>query len=241
MIKTEVKIFAREPMAVFWGLVFPSLLLLVLGLAFPGAQDPSPDLGGARLVDLYTPIVLGLALITLGVNTLPMVLSLYRERGILRRLATTPVSPSRMVVSQLAVHGVIAVLSSMAAIALGWIVFDVAFPDNLAGLVVAFVMGTLALFAIGLFIGAIAPTASSGQGIAMGAYFPLLFFAGVYFPREVMPEGLLAVSDFTPSGALVEAFADVWAGGMPSLASIGVMAAYAVIFGLAAILLFRWE
>ena len=53
LTRIESKVFLREPLAVFWGLVFPSLLLLVLGLVFPGAQEFSDDLGGVRLVDLY--------------------------------------------------------------------------------------------------------------------------------------------------------------------------------------------
>lgn len=241
MIRTETKIFAREPMAVFWGLVFPSVLLVVLGLVLPGAREPSPDLGGLRVVDLYTPIVLGFALITLGISTLPTILATYRERGVLKRLATTPVAPSRMVVSQLAVHLLVAVISGFAALVVAWAVFDVPFPQNPWAFVLTFLLGAASLFGIGLVIGAVAPSAASGQGIGMAAYFPLLFFAGVYFPREVMPEGLARVSDFTPSGALVQALTDSFAGRIPAVSSLAIMAAFAAVFGFLAVRLFRWE
>lgn len=241
MIKIETKTFAREPMAMFWGLVFPALLLLVLGLVFPGAREPSPDLGGARLVDLYTPVVLALALITLGLSTLPTILATYRERGVLRRLATTPVHPARMVVSQLALHLMVAVVSTILALVLAVAVFDVALPQNLLGFLVVFLLGTASLFGLGLLIGAVAPTAASGQGIGMAVYFPLLFFAGVYFPREVMPDNLVRISDLTPSGALVQALTDSFAGRVPTASSLLVMAVFAAIFGFAAVRLFRWE
>ena len=87
---TEARVFAREPAGVFWGLVFPAVLLIVLGFAFPGAREPSDDLGGFRLVDLYSPIVLTLGLVTLAFATLPVILATYRERGVLRRISTTP-------------------------------------------------------------------------------------------------------------------------------------------------------
>lgn len=241
MIKTETRIFAREPLAVFWGLVFPSVLLVVLGMVFPGAQEPSPDLGGARLVDLYAPIVIGLGLATLGVSTLPSILATYRERGVLRRLATTPVKPARMVVSQLIVHGGVAVVATALALTLGRVVFAIALPENMLGFVVVLVFGIAGLFAVGLLIGAVAPTASSAQGIGMAVYFPLLFFAGVYLPMSVMPEGVQRVSELTPSGAAVQALTDTWAGLAPSISSLAVMAAYAAVLGAAAVHWYRWE
>jgi ABC-2 type transport system permease protein len=97
------------------------------------------------------------------------------------------------------------------------------------------------MLAIGLLIGAVAPTVSSGQAIGMAVYFPMLFFAGVYFPRGAMSEGLRAVSDLTPSGAAVQALTDTWSGVAISTSSLIVMAAYAIGAGVLAALVFRWE
>jgi len=241
MIKTETRIFAREPMAIFWPLVFPALLLVVRGFVLPGAREPSPDLGGARLVDLYTPVVLAFALITLGTSTLPVILATYRERGVLRRLSTTPVHPRRMVVSQLVVHLLVGTAGTVLALVAASTVFGVALPGSVLGFALAFALGAAAHFAIGVLLGAVAPTVSVSQGIGMALYFPLLFFAGVYFPRQVMPEALARISDLTPSGAVVQAFSDSFAGVIPTTSSLLVMAAYAVAFGAAAIRLFRWE
>ena len=36
LTRVEAKLFARDPIALFFGLVFPGLMLLVLGLFFPG-------------------------------------------------------------------------------------------------------------------------------------------------------------------------------------------------------------
>jgi len=241
LTKVEAKIFVREPLALFWGLMFPALLLLILGFFFPGFREPSEDLGGFRLVDLYAPIVLGLALATLAFTTLPVILATYRERGILRRLATTPVHPWRLVIAQLVVQMIVALAAVTLAVSTGLILFDIPIPENLAGFVLAFVLAAASMLAIGLLIGAVAPTASSGQGLGMAVYFPMLFFAGVYFPREAMPDGLRAVSDLTPSGAAVQAFQDTWSGQAPATSSLLVMAAFALGAGLLAAMVFRWE
>jgi ABC-2 type transport system permease protein len=237
----EGKLFAREPMAMFWGLAFPALLLLVLGLFFPGADTPSPDLGGYRLVDLYAPIVLALALATLAFVTLPVILATYRERGVLRRLQTTPVNPWRMVSAQLIVQVAVALVAGAIAVAIAVFVFDIPLPESPVVFALVYLLAAASMLAIGLLIGAVAPTVSSGQGIGMAVYFPMLFFAGVYFPRQVMPEGLRTVSDLTPAGAAVQAITDAWSGAAVSTSSLLVMAAYAIGASVLAALVFRWE
>jgi ABC-2 type transport system permease protein len=241
LTNVEAKIFAREPLAMFWGLVFPAALLLVLGLFFPGANTPSPDLGGFRLVDLYAPIVLALALATLAFTTLPAILATYRERGVLRRLQTTPVNPWRLVSAQLIVQVSVALIAGALAVAIGAIVFDIPLPESPIAFLGVYLLAAASMLAIGLLIGAVAPTVSSGQGIGMAVYFPMLFFAGVYFPRQVMPEGLQTVSDLTPAGAAVQALSDTWSGLAPSTSNLIVMAAYAIGAGVLAALVFRWE
>ena len=102
-------------------------------------------------------------------------------------------------------------------------------------------LAAAAMFSIGLLIGALAPTVSSGQGIAMAVYFPMLLFAGVYFPRETMPDGLRAVSDLSPAGAAVQAMKDAWFGATPDAGSLVVMAVIAVGAGLLAVRFLRWD
>jgi ABC-2 type transport system permease protein len=241
MTTVEAKLFAREPLAMFWGLVFPAALLLVLGLFFPGADTPSPDLGGFRLVDLYAPIVVALALATLAFATLPAILATYRERGVLRRLQTTPVNPWRLVSAQLIVQVAVALMAGAGAIAVGAIVFHIPLPGSPVSFALVYLLAAASMLAIGLLIGAVAPTVSSGQGIGMAVYFPMLFFAGVYFPRQAMPQGLKTLSDLTPAGAAVQAISDTWAGTAPSTSNLIVMAAYAIGAGVLAALVFRWE
>ncbi len=52
--RTEARLFARDPIALFFGLVFPGLLLLLLGLFFPGFDEPSADLDGSTATSTCT-------------------------------------------------------------------------------------------------------------------------------------------------------------------------------------------
>jgi ABC-2 type transport system permease protein len=241
LVSVETKLFLREPVAVIWGLVFPALLLFLLGAFFPGFQDPLEDAPGVRLIDLYGPIVLGLCLATLAFATLPAILATYRQFGVLRRMATTPVHPVKLVLAQLAVQMMVAILSASLAIAVGVLAFDLPVPGNPLGFVLAFVLAAASVFAVGLVIGAVAPTVSAGQGIGMAIYFPMLFLAGVYFPRGAMSGALRTISDLSPTGAGVQALQDTWGGLMPSLSNLAVMAAFAIGGSLLAARLFKWE
>ena len=86
--------------------------------------------------------------------------------------------------------------------------------------------------------------APSGRGAnAIGAllFFPMMFFAGLWLPRAAMPPVLRDISDFTPLGAAVQALQDSAQGHWPHPLDLAVMACYALVFGVAAARLFRWE
>lgn len=241
LTKTQSKVFLREPLAAFFGLVFPALLLFVIGTVFPGATDPSPDLGGQSLVEIYAPVAIALGLATVALSILPATLGADRERGILRRLSATPVHPRALVVAHLMVQLVAVSCATVAAIVLGMVIFDLPFPQSPGWFLLSYSLGAVSLLSVGLLIGAVVPTANSGQAMGMLLYFPLLFFAGVYIPLQVMPEGVRTVSTYTPSGAAVQALSASWSGDVPQTSSLLVMAAYVMVAGALAIWLFRWD
>src|SRR5690606_24343012 len=138
LTKTQIQVFPGEPVGIFFGLVFPALLLFVIGVVFPGATDPTPDLGNQRLVDIYAPVAIALGLATVAVSILPATLGTDRERGILKRLSTTPVHPRTLVVAHLTVQLLVATIASVAAILVGALVFDIDLPQDPAWFVISF-------------------------------------------------------------------------------------------------------
>lgn len=241
LTRTQTRVFLREPMVVVFGLVFPAALLLLIGTVFPGATEVSAALGNQSLVEVYAPATAVMALLTLGTAILPQALGLDRERGILRRLATTPAHPRVLVVAHLTVQTIAVSLATTAAVLVGVIAFDLPLPQRPIWFVVAFGLSAAALLAIGVLIGALVPTAQAGVGAGMLSYFPMLFFAGIYLPLEIMPEGLRTFSSWTPAGAAVNALGDTWAGTAPTVANLLVLLATAGVAGGLATHFFRWE
>jgi signal transduction histidine kinase len=147
LIFTESKLFLRDPMAVFFAVAFPPLLLAILG-AIPAFREPNEDLGGARVIDLYVPIMVGFVLAMLAISVIPTYLATYRERGILRRLSTTPMQPASLLLAELVMALVMAVVAVTLVLAVGVVVFDTAVPEQPVGFLAAVVLGAGALLAL---------------------------------------------------------------------------------------------
>ncbi len=240
LTRVETRLWLREPMAVFWCLLFPVLLLGILG-AIPAFREPSEDFGGRTVVAVYVPIVIALAIAFVGLNVLPATLSVYRERGYLRRLETTPVGARRILTAQLVVNSVAATAASVLCLALGAVVFDVDLPRQPIGFLVAYGLGLVAILGIGLFIAAVSSTSRVAAGAGQLAFFPLMFFAGLYVPLDVLPDTLRQIGELTPLGAAVQAMSEASIGDWPSASHLLVLGSWAVGSSVLALRLFKWE
>jgi ABC-2 type transport system permease protein len=170
-----------------------------------------------------------------------MVIGQYRERGILRRLAVTPVRPLTLLAAKLAVWAASAIVSVALVVAVARLAFHVPVPAAAGWFALALVLGIAALFALGMLAAAVAPTARSAAGIGWLLFFPNMFLAGVYFPAEDMTPVMRQIGNFTPLGSALHAVRDSWMGLDPRPQYLGIMAAYAVIGGALAARFFRWE
>ena len=236
----ELRLMLREPMSAFFGFLFPTVLVAILGCV-PSFREPSADLGGLRVIDVYVGISVTMAIALIGIQMLPAVLGAYREQGVLRRFATTPVRPVTLLAAQTAASLRTAVIAATLAITVVRVVFGVPLPENFVGYLLSFLLCVAGVFAIGLLIAAFAPSAKSANAIGTLLFFPSMFFAGLWTPREVMPGILQRIGDFTALGAGERALHETMTGQWPNLLSATVLTAYLVLFGLGAARLFRWS
>jgi ABC-2 type transport system permease protein len=235
LTKIEAKVlFLRDPVVLLVALAVPVGILLVFGL--PGfARDPAPELGGQRPIDTVLPsIALAISVGVLAISALPGYLAIYREKGILRRLSTTPASPAMLLLAQVAVNLAMAVTALALVLGIGAAWLGMAMPASLGWFVVAFTLGAAALFAVGLVIAAVAPTARAANAIGMLVFFPSLFLAGAWLPKHLMPDLLSRIGDLSPLGAFRESVQDAWVGTTPEPVHLVALAVVAVVAGVAA-------
>jgi ABC-2 type transport system permease protein len=240
LLRSEARLFARSPVSVLWTALLPIAALVVLA-TIPGIRADSKDLHGISYLDAYLPILMMFSLCMAAVNLLPPTLALYRERGILRRLATTPVPPSRLLAAQATIYAGLALVVAVVLAVVAVCAYDVRLPHQVAGFVVALLLVAAATTGLGVLVAAVAPSAKAANAMALALFFPLMFFAGLWIPRAAMPHVLRVISDYTPLGAGVHAVQDSIAGHWPATGSLLVPAAYAVVAGALAVRFFRWS
>ncbi|MGW3994358.1 ABC transporter permease [Amycolatopsis sp. NPDC004772] len=235
---TEAKVFLRSPFMAIAGVLLPTVLLLAIG-AIPGMTEPSDKAGGYRFIDAWVPSLVVIALAMLALQSIPAAVATYREQGVLRRLATTPVHPANLLVAQLAIHVAVALAGIALLLGAADVAYDVPLPKHPLVFLLTLLLGVVSTFSLGLITASIASTAKSAGALAMILFVPIMFFGGVYLPRPLMPVVLQRIGDYVPPGS--QPLQDAWVGTGVQPLQLAALAAFAVLGTALAARLFRWE
>ncbi len=237
---TELKLLSRERVRMALPVAIPVLLIIILG-NIHSLRQPRAVYGGASFIDVYTTIMVVLGLALLALTNMPMMLADYRERGVLRRLRTTPIGPVRVLAAQLVADLTVAVAMVVAILAVARIGFAVPLPRQPGAFVLAALLAAGALLGAGLLVAAVAPTGRVARGIGALLFYPMMFFAGLWIPIPNMPATPQHISHATPLGAAVPALTAAAGGSWPTALQLLTLVGWAVALGLAAARFFRWE
>jgi ABC-2 type transport system permease protein len=240
IVLNEARLVWRQPAGAIAAIGISLLILVIFG-ELHVFQQPSSRLGGLTPFQIYIPILISFSIGLLALSYLPGPLVSYREQGILRRLSVTPVPASWVLAAQLAVQACLMLIAVLIIMVISVAFFGQHAPGNPGGFLLAVVLSIAALFAIGLWIAAVARTSSAARGITAAVFYPLMFFSGLYYPVQLMPSVVLDISHFTPLGAVVQATVYPMFGEFPPALGLLVLAGYALVFGFLAKRFFRWE
>ncbi|KGN32877.1 membrane protein [Knoellia sinensis KCTC 19936] len=240
VVRAEARLFTRELGSLFWIVLFPVTLLVILSF-IPDFGQADPELGGLRGIDIYSPIAIVMSMILAGTMAMPAVVWAYREAGVLRRLRTTPVRPWSLLIAQMLLHAGAVVVASALVLVVGRLVIGTPLPQSWIGYAVAYVLVLLASFSLGAVVTAIAPNARAGTALGSVVFFASMFTAGVYFPVAAMGGALRDIVELTPLGAATQAMNQAMVGDFPDPKHLIVVAAWAAVLSLVSARFFRWE
>lgn len=236
----EIKLFIREPITVVFTLALPIMFLLVMGGVF--GNTPNAEIyRGVGAMDYYMPSYYGLVMMAIGTVALPVHLTGYRERGVLRRFRASSFSVWSVLGSQLMVSFIIAILGSLLVTVLGVVAYHPHMPVNPVQLVAAFVLGAVCFTSFGFFLGAVLPSTRSAQGIGLILFFVMMMLGGAGPPPEVLTGAMGIIGDITPLRHVILMLQNPWLGfGWHTSASL-ITAGITVVSALLAARFFRWE
>lgn len=216
-------------------------LMALVGLTFV----PYPDLSvgafdGIERIDVVTPGVIALAVMSTAFTGQAILLGFERRWGVLRLLGTTPLGRggllSAKALSVLVVLSIQLVVLGGTGLVLGW-------RPSWIGLLpalLAVLLGTLAFAALAACLGG-SLRAEAVLGLANLVWVLLAAGGGVLIPADALPGALSAVVSLLPSAALGDMLRAALAHGAVAWGSLLVLTVWAVLASLLARRLLRWS
>jgi ABC-2 type transport system permease protein len=237
----EAKLFLRNPLAAFFALAFPLLLLFLYGSIY--GNNPLPLYGGHGMVDVYAPAYIAMVIATNGLVTVPNAIANYRESGVLLRLQATPLRPLALLLAEFTGNFVMTVVGALLIIVTGALVYHMHFLGDPLSMLAAFVLSCLSFFAFGFVLASVLPTAYAVQVVAYLLFFPMLFLSGVGYPTQLMPQSLQNIAQFLPLTYVVKLLQGLWLGESwgAHLKDVLILAGLLVVSVIVSARFFRWK
>ena len=226
---------------IIFAVCMPVVVVILLGIIYGG--KPAFDGADYTFLEQSFGAVSTIAVCAGGVMGLPLVISDYRQKKILKRFKITPSSPVLLLSVQVAIY----MIYSLIALVLIYLVSVLLFGMKLQGAFLpfmgAFFLVMISMFSIGMLVGGVSPNTKIASVLASLLYFPMLIFSGATLPYEVMPAVLQKLADLLPltQGIKLLKAASL---GLPAenvMASLAVMAVITVVCGGVSIRFFKWE
>ncbi|WP_234121822.1 ABC transporter permease [Clostridium hydrogenum] len=196
MLKVEAKLAIRSVDSIFFGIIFPMVVVLLIGmiygnkLAFKGSRYTMLQASFAGV------IVIGIC--ATGLMGLPIVLSDYRNKKILKWFSVTPISPMKIIFVQMIICFIIAVISALGVFLVSSLAFGYKMRGSELRFVLAFCLVTISIYSIGGLIASLSPNIKIANLVCNVFYFPMLILSGATIPYEILPSSVKLVSNALP-------------------------------------------
>ena len=238
LARSEVRLFFRERQAVFWTFLYPLLMIWLFGVIF-GNQK----LGGVSYAEMYVPSWIGVNVLTIALYTIGTTLTVYRERGILKRYQATPVRPWAVLGSHVVYGVIVFAISAAVMVVEGRLLFGLSMPKSVAGVVLALALSIFALFPFGLLLASLAKNARAAAALSALVLNIMLLFSGATFPLALFPVFLRHFANWLPLYYVIDLLRAAWnqTGFVAARGDVWALLAIGAISIVLAARAFRWQ
>jgi ABC-2 type transport system permease protein len=236
--------FWRTPVAAFFTLAFPLMLLLIFGTLFGNQTIDARQ--GVRVAQFLAPAMAVYAAVTAAFTSLSIALAIAREQGILKRLRGTPLPPWVFMTGRVLASVWIGLIGVVALLVVGVAFYHVQILGRtLVASVVTLAVGIGCFAALGLALVSLVRSSSAVQGIASTVILVLAFVSDIFLVGVELPPWLSTIGSIFPlkhfADALGDAFNPFLSGSGFAWDDLAVMAAWGVGGILVALWRFSWE
>ena len=210
LVKTELKLMMRDPLALTFVFAFPVITMLIIGGAFGTA--PNPGFDHTNPAHWYVASYLTVVIAATGLVMLPVHLASYRERGVLRRFAAAGFPRWSFALAQLLVGLLTTAVACALLLAVAAPVYGIPALHDPWRVAVALPLGAVAFVSIGVLLGSVLPSARSAQAVGLLIFFTSFLLGAGGPPPHVMGSVVKTIADPLPLTLLTNAVRQPWLG-----------------------------
>lgn len=221
--------------------VLVTLFIPVLLLIFFSALQIIPLEAQQTATEVLLPGVLALAIMAAGMVSLGIATAYERHYGVLKRLGTSPLPRSGLILAKVLSVLVLEVLQIVLLVGVAMLFYGWHASGSLAFAVLAAILGTAAFAALGLAMaGGLRAEATLAGANALYLLFVLL--GGGILPLDHLPAALAALAQLLPAAALTGALQGTMIAGQPFPGvALLTLTLWTALLLAVAIRTFRWE
>lgn len=241
LFKNELKLNIRNMNMVIFAVIMPLVVLIILGMIY--GTKPAAEGAEYTFIEQSFGALCTISICAGGLMGLPLVVSEYRERKILKRFRVTPVSPLKLLLVEFAIYVVYCIASMATLFPAAMLIWNVRIKGSLSAFLGSWLLTMISTLSIGMMVGGVAKDSKSASVIASLLYFPMLVFSGATLPFEVMPPVMQKIVSVFPLTQGIELMKSAFLG-LPAENAwlpVAVMAGVTVVCTGVAVRFFKWE
>jgi len=205
-------------------------------------QEESITIQQYQYIDFFVPGVIGMTVLTTSIFGAISWNTKNRELGILKKLATTPLTKLEWIVGVIFHQIIMVFISTVIILVVGMSVFGLkVLPDIQAVILIA--SGSIAFSGIGMTISRFVKGAEAADAAGNAITFPMMFLSGTFFPKEMMPEFLRQIARILPLTYLNDGLRDsmIFGNSASALTNTAIMIAVGAFFIVLGSLITSWK
>ncbi len=209
-VRYQLTMFLRSPVAVFFTVMLPLIMLLLFNSLFGDADVDTPE-GTWPLRQFYVGGLAAFTAVSATFTNLANVVPIRREEGILKRWRSTPLPLATHIAGMIGAAIIVAAAGVLLMVGIGVVLYGVETEAGKVPTAVAmFVVGVGAFAALGIAVASRVRTAETAPAVANALILPLAFVSDVFVQMSDPPRWLTTIADVFPLRPFAQTFQDVF-------------------------------